>query len=68
MYIEKKNIGGLKYCEGCPYFKLKIENRLFEDSELCRILVTCAHYDICSRINIRVCKEKLMNDVKKKGE
>lgn len=68
MYIEKKNIGGLKYCEGCPYFKLKIDNRLFADGELYGLIVTCEHYNICSRINLRVCKEKLMNDIKKKGE
>lgn len=57
MYIKKKDIGNRKYCEGCPYFKLKVDNRLFADSELCGIIVTCEHYDICYRINLKVRKE-----------
>lgn len=75
MYIEKKNIGGLKYCEGCPYFKLKTDNCLYADSELRGInifkngiIVKCEHHDICYRIDLKVCEEKLKNDIKKEGE
>lgn len=57
MYIEKKNICGLKYCEGCPYFKLKVNSHLYADGELCGVIVTCEHYDICDRIDLRARKK-----------
>lgn len=69
MYIEKKYIGGLKYCEDCPYFKLKTDSCLYADSdELRGIIVKCEHHDICYRIDLKVCEEKLKNDIKKEGE
>lgn len=56
MYIKKKDIDNLKYCEGCPYFKLKIES-IYADDDLDGVVVTCEHHDICYRINLKVHKE-----------
>lgn len=67
MYIEteKKNIGGLKYCEGCPYFKLEVmDNNLYSDGELHGVVVTCEHVDICFRIDLKS-REGMTNDTKK---
>lgn len=59
MYIKKKDIGNRKYCEGCPYFKLKIESIYSDDflDDLDGIVVTCEHHNICYRINSIVHEE-----------